>query len=91
VTKNIKSLFITLPQRGLPTFVPPFYLRLGIRNRLGYILGAKFIAELMTRTFFYRKAKLDKKSRSNFLAILKEHNHRLADEFNLDSGKYGYF
>jgi len=69
----------------------PFYLRLGIRNRFGHIAGVKFIIELMTRLFFKREIKFDKKSRSNFLAIFKEHNRRLADEFNLDSGKYGYF
>tara|TARA_B100001971_G_scaffold91989_1_gene84807 strand:- start:133 stop:1017 length:885 start_codon:yes stop_codon:yes gene_type:complete len=69
----------------------PFCLRHGIRNRFGHIAGVKFIVELMNRLFFLRRPKYDKKSRSNFLAIFKEHNRRLADEFNLDSGKYGYF
>ena len=69
----------------------PSYLRLGIRNRFGHNEVVKFIVELMIRLFFKRKVKLDKKSRSNFLAIYKEHNRRLADEFNLNSGKYGYF
>jgi len=69
----------------------PSYLRLGIRNRFGHIDVVKFIVELMIRLFFERKVKFDKKSRSNFLAIFKEHTRRLADEFNLDTGKYGYF
>jgi hypothetical protein len=69
----------------------PFRLRLGIRSRFGHIVGAKYIVELMTRLFFATKVKLDKETRRNFLAIFKEHNRRLADEFNLDSGKYGYF
>ena len=69
----------------------PFYLRLGIRNRFGHIAGVKFIVELITRLFLTKKVKLDKKTKRNFLYIFKEHNRRLADEFNLDSGKYGYF
>jgi len=69
----------------------PFYLSHGIRNRFGHNTAVKFIVELIARSFFRRKIKFDKKSRSNFLAIFKEHNRRLADEFNLDSGKYGYF